>query len=89
MPKETIQLFATRLRWASKYFNYDEGTNNQIRDEILCKCSSAYIKWKLLEEVQGHQVDKKCALMTQEGKGEASASVNRIEGTKRGSDKKN
>ena len=51
-PGETIRQFATRLRRASKDCDYGEDTDNQIRDEILCKCTSTYIKWKLLEECQ-------------------------------------
>ena len=50
---ETIRQFATRLRRASKDCDYGEDTDNQIRDEILCKCTSTYIKRKLLEERQG------------------------------------
>ena len=51
-PGETILQFANRLRRASKDCDYGEDTDNQIRDEILCKCTSTYIKWKLLEERQ-------------------------------------
>ena len=96
-PGETIRQFATRLRRASKDCDYGEDTDNQIRDEILCKCTSTYIKRKLLEERQGptlaraleiaencEKVDAQLAAMTIEEKGENSASVNRIEGTKRG-----
>ena len=50
---ETTQQFATRLRRASKDCDYGEDTDNQIRDEILCKCSNTYIKRKLLEAGQG------------------------------------
>ena len=50
---ETIRQFATRLRRASKDCDYVEDTDNQIRDEILCKCTSTYIKRGLLEERQG------------------------------------
>ena len=49
-PGETILQFATRLRRASKDCDYGKDTDNQIRDEILCKCTSMYIKRKLLEE---------------------------------------
>ena len=82
--------------------DYGEDTDNQIRDEILCKCTSTYIKRKLLEERQGitlaraleitencEKVDTQLAAMTIEEKGENSASVNRIEGTKRGHGKRN
>ena len=101
-PGETIRHFATRLRQASKDCDYGEDTDNQIRDEILCKCTSTYIKRKLLEERQGltlaraleiaencEKVDAQLAAMTIEEKGENSASVNRIEGTKTGHGKRN
>ena len=52
-PGETIRQFATRLRRAAKDCDYGEDTDNQIRDEILCKCTNTYIKRKLLEEGQG------------------------------------
>ena len=52
-PGETVRQFATRLRRSAKDCNYGEETDNQIRDEILCKCTSSYIKRKLLEEGQG------------------------------------
>ena len=48
-PGETIRPFATRLRRASKDCDYGEDTGNQIRDGILCKCTSTCIKRKLLE----------------------------------------
>ena len=95
-PGETIRQFATRLRRASKDCDYGEDTGNQIRDEILCKCTSTCIKRKLLEERQGltlsraleiaencEKVDAQLATMTIEEKRENSASVNRIKGTKR------
>ena len=52
-PGETSRQFATRLRRAVKYCSYREDTDNQIRDEILCKCSNTYIKRKLLEKGRG------------------------------------
>ena len=53
-PGETTRKFATRLRRAAKDCDYGADTDNQFRDEILCKCNSMYIKRKLLEECQGH-----------------------------------
>ena len=49
-PGETILQFATRLRRALKDCDYGEDTDNSIRNEILCKCTTTYIKRKLLEE---------------------------------------
>ena len=42
-PGETIRQFATRLRRAAKDCGYGADTDNQICDEILCKCTSTYI----------------------------------------------
>lgn len=55
---ETVRQFATRMRLSAKDCNYGEETDNQIRDEILCKCTSSYIKRKLLEEGQGLSLAK-------------------------------
>ena len=52
-PGETIRQFTTRLRRAVKDCDYGDDTDNQIRDEILCKCSKTYTKRKLLEEGRG------------------------------------
>ena len=52
-PGEIIRQFATRLRRAVKDCDYGDDTDNQIRDEILCKCSNTYIKRKHLEEGRG------------------------------------
>lgn len=57
-PGETIRQFATRLRRAAKDCDYGADMDNQIRDEILCKCTSTYIKRKLLEEGQGLTLEK-------------------------------
>ena len=55
---DTFRQFATRLQQAARDCNYGEETDNQIRDEILCKCTSSYIKRNLLEEGQGLSLDK-------------------------------
>ena len=52
-PGETIRQFASRLRREARDCGYGADTDNQIRDEILCKCTRTYIKRKLLEEGQG------------------------------------
>ncbi|CAB4032331.1 Hypothetical predicted protein, partial [Paramuricea clavata] len=52
-PGETFAQFATRLRRTAKDCGYGDESDNQIRDEILCKCSSSCIKRKLLEKGQG------------------------------------
>ena len=57
-PGETIRQFATRLRRAARDCGYGADTDDQIRDEILSKCTSTYIKRKLLEEGQGLNLDK-------------------------------
>ena len=48
---ETVLQFVTRLRAAAKD-SYGEDTENQIRDEVLCKCCSDYLRRKLLEAGQ-------------------------------------
>ena len=52
-PGETVQQFATRLKKAAKDCDFGTDVDNQIRDAVLNKCSSTYIKRKLLEEGQG------------------------------------
>ena len=47
---ETIQQFATRLKKAALDCAYGAETDNNIRDAILWKCPSTYIKCRLLEE---------------------------------------
>ena len=52
-PGETVQQFVTRLRKAAKDCDFGTDPDNQIRDAVLNKCTSTYIKRKLLEEGQG------------------------------------
>ena len=100
-PGETIRQFATRLRRAVKHCSYREDTDNQIRDEILCKCSNTNIKRKLLEEGRGltlartldivencEKVDTQLATMILERKGENPTFIRRIRETRGGSGKK-
>ena len=47
---ETTRQFATRLRRAIKDCGYGIDADNQIRDEILQKCTSQYLRRRLLEE---------------------------------------
>ncbi|KAL1268570.1 hypothetical protein QQF64_033933 [Cirrhinus molitorella] len=47
---ETVQQFVTRLRQAAKDCDFGVDKDNQLRDAVLSKCSSDYIKRKLLEE---------------------------------------
>ena len=88
-PGETVQQFVTRLRKAAKDFDFGSDTDNQIRDAVLNKCTSTYIKRKLLEEGQGLnltrtlEVAAKCGkietqLAALSVKGEESESINRI-----------
>ena len=57
-PGETIRQFATRLRRAAKDCGFGEDTDNPIRYEILCRCTSTCIKRKFVEEGQGLTLDK-------------------------------
>ena len=81
-PGETTRQFATRLRRVAKDCDYGAETDNQIRDEILCKCTNTYMKRKLLEEGSGltlaraleiaencEKVDSQLAAMSLDGKG--------------------
>ncbi len=45
-----MRQFATRLRNKIRDSGYGNVSDNQIRDEILSKCQSEYIRRKLLEE---------------------------------------
>lgn len=47
---ETVQQFCTRLRQAAKDCDFQGDKDNQIRDAILSKCCSEYVRRKLLEE---------------------------------------
>jgi hypothetical protein len=47
---ETFQQFSTRLRKLALDSNYGADTDNHIRDALLWKCKSPYIKRRLLEE---------------------------------------
>ena len=50
---ETVLQFASRLKRYAKDCDYGTDTDNQIRDEILQKCKSNYLRRKLLEEGPG------------------------------------
>ena len=47
---ETGLQFVTRLRKEGKDCNFGADFDNQIRDAVLCKCRSDYVRRKLLEE---------------------------------------
>ena len=47
---ETVLQFVTRLRKEGKDCNFGADFDNQIRDAVLCKCRSDYVKRKQLEE---------------------------------------
>ena len=100
-PGETVRQFATRLRRVVRDCSYGEDTDNQTRDEILCKCSNTNPKRKLLEEGRGltlaraldivencEKVDTQLATMSLERKEENPAFIRRIRETRRGSGKK-
>ena len=44
-PGKAIRQFAITLRQASKDFDHCKGTEDQIHDEILCKCTSTSHGW--------------------------------------------
>ena len=47
---ETVLQFVTRLRKEEKDCTFGADFDNQIRDAVLCKCRSDYVRRKLLEE---------------------------------------
>ena len=47
---ETVLQFVTRLRKEGKDCNFGADFDNQLRDAVLCKCRSNYVRRKLLEE---------------------------------------
>ena len=47
---ETVLQFVTRLRKEGKDCNFGADFDNQIRDAVLCKCRSDYVRRRLLEE---------------------------------------
>lgn len=49
---ETVRQFVTKLKQAARDCDYGTDTDNQIRDEVLWKCTSEYVRRKLLEEGQ-------------------------------------
>lgn len=52
-PGETVQQFATRLRQAVRDCAYGGDADNQVRDAILSRGTSEYLRRKLLEEGHG------------------------------------
>lgn len=52
-PGETVQQFATRLRQVVKDCGYGGDSDNQIRDAILSRGTSEYVRRKLLEVGRG------------------------------------
>ena len=62
---ETVQQFSTRLRKTAADCNYGDDMQNHIRDAILWKCRSTYIRRRLLEEGDGLTLYKTLALASQ------------------------
>jgi len=66
---ETVAQFVTRLRSAAKDCEFKTDSDNQIRDAVLSRCASDYVKRKLLEEggslnlVKTLQVANQCELV--------------------------
>ena len=88
-PGETVQQFATRLKKAAKDCDFGTDADNQIRDAVLNKCASTYIKRKLLEEGQGLNLKRTLEIAEQcekietqlaalSAKGEEPESINRV-----------
>lgn len=86
-----MQQFATRLRSAAKDCEYGNDVENQMRDAVLNKCESLYVKRKLLEEGQGltlartlqiaqqcESVESQMAAMTLKNDESQSEQINRV-----------
>ena len=97
---ETVQQFVTRLRQAGRDCAFGADMDNQIRDAVMARCSSTYVRRRLLEEgngltlVRALEVAMLCERveqqMTPSHEGAATGkteTVNHI-GQKRGSEKK-
>ena len=93
---ETVQQFCTRLRQAAKDCDFQGDKDNQIRDAILSKCTSAYVRRKLLEDGPGlslartlaaaaqcERVEEQLAAMSVTGENKEWKRVNRISITKK------
>ena len=89
-PGETVQQFATRLKKkAAKDCYFGTDSDNQITDAVFNKCTSTYIRRKLLEEGQGLNLNRTLEVAAQcekietqlavlSVKGEESESINRV-----------
>ena len=88
-PGETVQQFATRLKKAAKDCDFGTDADNQIRDAVLNKCASTYIKRKFLEEGQGLNLKRTLEIAEQcekietqlaalSAKGEEPETINRV-----------
>ena len=88
-PGETVQQFVTRLRRSAKDCDFGTDTDNPIRDAVLNKCTSTYVKRKWLEEGQGLNLTRTLEVTAKREKietqlvallvkGEESESINRI-----------
>ena len=62
---ETIQQFVTRLRRTAKDCAFGGDLSNQLRDAVLSKCSSEYVKRKLLEEGSMLNLDRALEIAAQ------------------------
>ena len=62
---ETTRQFATRLRHAIKDCGYGAESDDQIRDELLAKCPSDYLRRRLLEEGLGLTLSRTLELAEQ------------------------
>lgn len=62
---ETFQQFSTRLRRLAMDCDYGDDMDNHIRDALLWRCQSPYIKRRLLEEGDGLTLARALNLATQ------------------------
>lgn len=80
---ETVSQFVTRLRRAGQDCNYGDDTDNHIRDEVVEKCTSDYLRRKLLEEGPGLTLTRTLELAQQCDKVESQLATMSISKEKR------
>lgn len=78
---ETVQQFVTRLRQAAKDCAFGTDMSNQLRDAILSKCTSEYVRRKLLEEGSGLTLARALELAAQCERVESQMAAMRASGS--------
>uniref|UniRef100_A0A669BA80 Gypsy retrotransposon integrase-like protein 1 n=1 Tax=Oreochromis niloticus TaxID=8128 RepID=A0A669BA80_ORENI len=85
-PGETVQQFCTRLRRAAKDCDFQVDNDNQIQDAILSKCTSEYVRRKLLEEGPGLTLTRTLEVASHCERVEEQMAAMSVAGEKKGED---